>query len=269
MELGTDRGYGPFDCRALRDEVCRRVDRAPLQLHDDVAGERIDLRDALDCVAPELDAHRLLVIGGVDLDRIATHAEGAPLEAHVIALVLHRHEIGEQRVAAALLTALRRHHQLGVEFGVAEAVNGGDAGHDDDVFALHEARRRTQPQPFDVVIDGRIFGDVGIRGGDIRFGLVVVVIGDEEFHGALRKERLQLTVELRRERFVVRQHECRPSQIGDDVRHRHRLARAGDAEQGLILVAPAQPGGELANGARLIARRRRCGSELKRHRQET
>src|SRR2546430_12809872 len=139
MQLGANRAHGALDRGALRNEVRRRIDGAPRQLDNDGAGERIDLRDALDCVAPELDAHRLLIVGGKDLDRITAHAERASLEAHVIALVLYCHEVGQQRTAPASLPLLRRYEQLAVELRIAEAVNGGDAGQDDDVVALPES----------------------------------------------------------------------------------------------------------------------------------
>jgi len=67
----------------------------------------------------------------------------------------------------------------------------------------------------------------------------------------------------------VRQHEGRLPEVGDDVRHRHRLARPGDAEERLIFVTAAQAGVQLANRAWLITRRRRGVPELKWHTRET
>ena len=60
-------------------------------------------------------------------------------------------------------------------------------------------------------------------------------------------------VELGRERLVVRQHQRRPLQLLNDVRHRERLARAGDAHQHLLAPPVAQPVHQLANRLRLIA----------------
>jgi hypothetical protein len=76
----------PARSSALRHEVRRRVDRGALQHGDRLAGERVEAGDPLDLVAPQLDAHPLLVVGGVDLDRVAAHAEGAALEGGVVAL---------------------------------------------------------------------------------------------------------------------------------------------------------------------------------------
>src|SRR5881296_2100993 len=144
-QLGPDARHGALVRRALRDEVRGWIDRGLVHLLDDVARERIDLGDALDFIAPELDAHRLFVIGREDLDRIAPDAEGAALEADVVALVLHGYEIGQQRVATPRLALLRGHQQLLVQLRIAEAVDRRYAGDDDDVVALHQARRRAQP----------------------------------------------------------------------------------------------------------------------------
>ena len=59
-----------------------------------VAGERIEARDAIDLVAEELDADRLLVqVRGMHLHHIAAHAESPALEGDVIALVEHVHQL--------------------------------------------------------------------------------------------------------------------------------------------------------------------------------
>ena len=267
-QLGANPPDGTLDRGALRDEVSRRIDCRAIHRPDDVPGERIDLRDPLDFITPELDAHRLLVVGREDFDRIAAHAECAALEADVVALILHGDQISEQGVPAPLFSLLGRHQQLAVQLRVAQAVDGRDARDDDDVVALHQARRRAQPQALDVVVDGRVLGDVRVGRRHVGLGLVVVVIGNEEFDGVGREKRLELAVQLRRQRLVVRQHQRGLSEIGHDVRHRHRLAGAGDAKQGLILVAAAQSGPQLADRAWLITRRGRCVSELKRHRRE-
>ena len=94
-QLRSDPRHGPLDRGSLRNEVGRRVDRGAVHRPDDVAGQGIDLRDALDLIPPEFDPHRLLVVCRKDFHRIPTHAERPALEADVVALILDRHEIGE------------------------------------------------------------------------------------------------------------------------------------------------------------------------------
>ena len=79
-QLGADLPHRALDLGPLGDEVLGRVDGALVELRDGVAGERVDLADPLDLVAPELHPDRLLGVGREDLDRIAPHPEGALLE---------------------------------------------------------------------------------------------------------------------------------------------------------------------------------------------
>ena len=83
------------------------------------------------------------------------------------------------------------------------------------------------------LIDASFSMYVSVR-RDVRLGLVVVVVADEVAHGVVGEERLELVVELRRERLVGRDDQRRLVHRGDDVRHRERLAGAGDAEQHLV-----------------------------------
>src|SRR5919109_390642 len=78
-------------------------------------------------------------------------------------------------------------------------------------------------------------------GGDVRLGLVVVVVRDEVLDRVVREELAELVAELGGERLVVSDHERRPLDLLDRERHRRGLARAGDAQERLetILVENA------------------------------
>src|SRR6185312_8732174 len=88
-QLALNQPDRALDRRARRDEVLRRIDRRTLELRDRVPRDDIDLGDALDLVAPHLDADALLLVGREDLDRVASHAKGAALERDVVARVLN------------------------------------------------------------------------------------------------------------------------------------------------------------------------------------
>ena len=98
-QLGANQLDGALERRALGDEVLRRIDRRALERRDRLAGEDVDLRDALDLVAPHLDANALLLVRREDLDRVAAHAERAALERDVVAAVLDAHERAQDVVA--------------------------------------------------------------------------------------------------------------------------------------------------------------------------
>ena len=79
----------------------------------------------------------------------------------------------------------------------------------------------------------------------------------------MREERLEFLVELRRERLVVREDERGLADILDDVRHREGLARTGDAEKRLELLAVFETFGEFLDGFRLVARSTVGANEFK------
>ena len=106
-QLGLDAFDRLLQPLLVGDVVRRREQRHRLQLFDDLAGERVDRRDALDLVAEQRDAQRLLLVRGEHLDRVAAHAELVAGEAHVVALVLELDEPAQDRALVALLPHLR------------------------------------------------------------------------------------------------------------------------------------------------------------------
>src|SRR5690606_34468001 len=84
-------------------------------------------------------------------------------------------------------------------------------------------------------------------------GLVIVVVADEVLDRVVREERLELAVELGRQGLVRRHHQGRLLHLLDDVGDGVGLARAGDAEQGLLGQAALEAGHELFDRLRLVA----------------
>ncbi len=166
---------------------------------------------------------------GHDLDDVAADAEGAAAELHVVAFVLDLDQLAQDLIAVDALTEFEREQQAVVRLGRAEAVDARDAGDDDDVASLEERPRRRQPHPIDLVVDGRFLLDVRVGRGHVGFGLVVVVVADEVLDGVLGEEALELLIELRGQRLVVRHHQRRPVHLREHLRHGERLARSGDS----------------------------------------
>ena len=73
--------------------------------------------------------------------------------------------------------------------------------------------RRGKPEPLDLFVNRRILLDVGVGARDVGLRLVIIEVADEIFDRVARKELLELRVELRRERFVVRDDERRPVEL--------------------------------------------------------
>lgn len=104
-----------------------------------------------------------------------------------------------------------------------------------------------------LVVDGEVFLDIYVRGGQVGLGLVIIVIRDVIVHGVVGKKSSHLLVELGRQCLVVAKHEGGFVHVGDDVGHGESLARAGHAQQHLGRVAAQHAVGELLDGLWLVA----------------
>ena len=82
-----------------RDVVRGRVDVELVALGEHLAGERVELGDALDLVAEELDADDEVVVGRLELERVAAHAEPGARQGLVVALVLEVDQLAQHAVA--------------------------------------------------------------------------------------------------------------------------------------------------------------------------
>ena len=135
----------------------------------------------------------------------------------------------------------RADHVL-VILGRAQAVDARDAGDDDDIAPREQRAGGGEPQALDLLVDARVLLDVGVAARDVGLGLVVIEVGDEILDGVLGEELLELAVELRGQRLVVREDQRGPVQRLDDVGHGEGLARAGDAQQrGMLLPRADAP----------------------------
>ena len=101
-----------------------------------MAEQRIDLAEAVDFVAPQLDAVGVVVVGGKDFDDVAAHAKRAAREAVIVALVQNFHQAREDLLARDLLAFFEHQQHAVIGFGRAEAVDATDAGDDDAVAPL-------------------------------------------------------------------------------------------------------------------------------------
>ena len=235
------------------DVVRGREHLRPRQIAERLAGERIDHRQPVDGVAEHLDAQHRLLVRRVHLDGVATHAELAAAECHVVAVELQVDQPA-QDAAHVVVDADAEVEQLAlVLLGVAHAVDAADRGDDDGVATGQQTGRGRVPQPVDLVVDRRVLLDVRVAGRDVRLGLVVVVVADEVLDAVLGEELAHLLRQLRGERLVGSQDQRRSLRLLDRPGDGRALARAGDAEQRLEAIAALDTLRQLGDGLRLIA----------------
>ncbi len=202
----------------------------------DFAGQRIDLADFVDLIAPHFNAIAVVFVRGINFQNVAANAKGAAAEIFA-ALVLNVHETPQQGLARSLVALFEHDQHSEVSFRRADAVDAGNAGDDDNVLTLEKRTGGAHPQFVEFVVDGGFFFDVDVGGGNVGFGLVKIIVADEIFDRVFGEEAFELVIELRGEGFVVRQNKGRPIGLLDHLGHGKSFSGAGNAEKNLMLVA--------------------------------
>ncbi len=82
--------------------------------------------------------------------------------------------------------------------------------------------------------------------------MVIIEVADEVFDGIAGKKTLELGVELRGERLVVRNDQRGLVHMPDDIGDGEGFAGAGDAQEGLVPRAGQNTFGQLRNRLRLV-----------------
>jgi len=90
------------------------------------AEQRIDLRERVNLVAEEFDTVGVFVVGGVHLDHVAAHAEGAAAEVGVVALVEDLDQPAGDVFATQLLALFEQQEHAVVSLRRAEAIDAAD-----------------------------------------------------------------------------------------------------------------------------------------------
>ena len=239
---------------ARRHVMALRIDGKARQRLDVVAGQRIEQRQRVDLVVEHRNAQRRLgTLCRINIDRIAAHAKRAALEIDFGARVLHRDQLPNHFLRCHLVAGANQHAHRVVVGRIADAVDARHGGDDDRVLPLQQRLGRREPHLLDVFVDRGIFFDEQIARRHVRFGLIVVVVGNEIFHRVLGEKFLHFRVQLRGQRFIRCHHQRRAAKLCDHVRHRVGLARAGHAQQGLEGEAVVDAFDQLDDRLRLIA----------------
>src|SRR5205807_10319375 len=96
------------------------------------------------------------------LERLPAYPELPAAERLVVAAVLDVDELAEELVAVDHVALPEQSHLLVVLLRRAQAVDAGDAGHDDHVAPSEQRRRGGVPEAVDLVVDRRVLLDVEV-----------------------------------------------------------------------------------------------------------
>ena len=136
-----------------------------------------------------------------------------------------------------------------------EAVDAGDARHNDHVVSLKERAGGGVAHLVDLFVNQCILFDIGVRGGDVGLGLIVIVVTHEEFDRIVREEFLEFAVELGSQCLVVRDDECGFLHLLDHIGHGEGFSRAGDPQENLMRKPLKDALAKHFDGLRLVALR--------------
>ena len=192
LHLLLDVDDGRLQLVGRRHVVRGGIDVELVALGEQLAGQRVELGDPLDLVAEELDAHDEVVVGRLELERVAADAEPGARQRRVVALVLQVDQLAQDAVAPVAAAHAQPRDGGAVVDGRAQAVDARHAGDDDRVAPLEQRPRRGVAQLVDLVVARRVLLDVRVGARQVRLGLVVVEVGDEVLDRVVREELAEL-----------------------------------------------------------------------------
>ena len=176
------------------------------------------------------------------------------MEVHLITDILHLDKAPQDRFPTGLHAGTERESHLLVVLTAGDTVDTRNAGDDDHVAALRKRSCGGVTESVDLIVDRGILLNKFIGGGDVRLGLVVVVIGNKVLDRVLGEELLELAVELCSQSLVVGDDDRGLVERGDHVRHGEGLTGTRNSEKGLKLVALVEAFDKSGDRGGLIAR---------------
>src|SRR5579883_1264470 len=156
------------------------IDGKPQKSLFDLARQRIDLLQRFDLVAPQTDSICVVVVSGKNLDDISADPESSATKVTFMTFIENIDQPGSDLLAFDFLPLFEHKEHSVIGFGRAETVDTAHARNDDAIAALEQRSSRGQTQFVELVIDRGFFFDVDVAGRNVGFGLIVVVIADED-----------------------------------------------------------------------------------------
>ena len=208
-----------------RHIVRLRIDGYPWHTAQYLAGQRIEVAEVLHFIVKQLDTNGFpLRFRREHINHIAPNPVVGAVELYVVTGVLELCQPAQNRALIYLITPVKVQHHLQVRFRITQTVDGRHRRHDDRIRPFQQRLGGRQTHLFNVFVDGGIFLDEGIRRRHIGFRLVVIVVRHEILHRVIRKELLELAVQLRRQGLVVGHDDGGPLHVLDHIGDGERLA---------------------------------------------
>ena len=238
------------------DVMACRIDHRVGKRAETRTRERLDQGDPVDLIPEEFNPDGFVIpVRWEDLQGISANPEVIALKRHVVTLIARLHQLLKDVIDRPCLAWAEGNGHFGKVIRFPEAIDAGDGGHHNHVPPLQEGEGSGKAEPVDLIVDRTVLLDKRVGMRDVGLRLIIIIIGDKVFHRIFGEELLELAAELRSQCFVVGEHQRRAVEGGNDVGHRERLARAGDASQHLFVQAVFKPGDKRPDRLGLISHR--------------
>src|SRR5690348_636374 len=140
------------------DELFRWKEGESVGSVDGGASEWIEPSDLVDFVSEEFDSNCFLVRGcRIHFYHVPSGSEFSAREGDIVSLVKHINQLGQEKLAGNLLSAINLAGHVLVVFRGTQTVDTGYACHYDDILTGQQRTGGGQPKSLDFLIDGRIF----------------------------------------------------------------------------------------------------------------
>ena len=126
---------GSVHFRARGNVMRRRPNGQCLEFVELLACHVVDFLDALDFIAPEFHAHRIVGVRRKHIERVAAHTEGSTLEFIIVAIILDIDKLVNHIVALSGLFLIEKHRHARIVHRRANTVNAADRRHHDHIAA--------------------------------------------------------------------------------------------------------------------------------------
>ena len=152
------------------------------------AGNGVDLADPVHLVSEKLHPDGTSrPVGGIDFQRVPPKAELVPGGVQIVPLIADFRQLFQHIVQRVLLPHPQGNDHALIIDGVAQTVQAADRGDHDHVPPLKQRGSRRVTETVDLLVYGSVLFNVGVRVGDVRLGLIVIIVGNEVFHRVFRE----------------------------------------------------------------------------------
>ena len=157
--------------------------------------QKINLRDPFNLISKKLCSDCIIFRDcRKDFQYIASYTEGSTLKIHIISIVLNLNQLRNDLIPVLDHTWPQRDHHLLIINRWTQSIDARYASHNNHISSLRQCSCRRVSKLINLIIDGRILCNVGVRRWDIGFWLVVVIVGYKVFYRIIGKELFKFAV---------------------------------------------------------------------------